>query len=438
MISGGKWTGMASRRLSGICAAAALGAMAGAQPAGAQNPVIVATPASLGPVQSVWDESQGQFVPDMPTGADAAVKKAFGDRFAGLHFWRAQGREPVLALHLVGATKADIPSVEQLLAEGPLSTVDTPIRLVRARVSERELQNAAARLSRRIDGTRILGVGVDPLRNQLIVQAPRHGAVAATQAPTPRKPTVAERRLTRSSGLPPAAFRWETASAPKPALATELTGIFGGTRIYIGRGGALFSACTAGWGLRNASGAFMTTAAHCAPAGAPVHRSLDGFNGIGAEMSRVASSAYNRESGDIALYWAGLATARQWIGATNTMRYVQGASTPRVGEWVCFNGASTRSLSCGSIERVNVTQVPGGATGAAVGHQFCTTGQRGGSTGGDSGAAVWVPNVSGNERMISIRGTLSSRGIGLICATNAMTTLTQSAALPVTEAPPCS
>jgi len=179
----------------------------------------------------------------------------------------------------------------------------------------------------------------------------------------------------------------------------------------------------------------MTTAGHCGPPGRQVLRARpDGAPD--AQISAIRASAYNTTSGDIADYPAAFALGRQY-GGGETIRYVQAASAPRVGEWVCFFGASTRALSCGSVSIINRTYVPGGFNGASIGHQFCTANQ-GANAPGDSGSAVWIPRFQNDDRKISLRGTLSAGGPGTICATNVSVTLQQSAALPVTEAPPCS
>lgn len=427
-------------RIGGLCAAAALGAFAGtSQAVAAPGSITVTSPGGLGPVEASWDISRGQFVPDLPDSADAALRRVFGNRFAGLHYWRAEGRKPVLALHLVDGSTGDIAAVRRLLDSGPLSTVRTPVRIVPATASARQLDRGVRALSGRLSAQGLMGVGVDTVRNQLVVEtAPSAGAASAGRTAAGPSPSRAQRRLVRRLGLPATAIRWKRGAPMRTTgLTTEMTGIYGGTRIWIPIPGsnALYG-CTAGFGGISQFGRFMTTAGHCGRAGLPVYRSVPPTDAVGVQISSMRTSAYNLDSGDIGIYLAGFASARQY-GGGDTVRYVQAASSPRVGEWVCFYGASSRALSCGSVSIINRSYVPAGFNGAKIGHQFCTANQ-GPSAPGDSGSAVWIPRFQDDDRKISLRGTLSAGGAGTICATDVAVTLQQSAALPATEEPPCS
>ncbi|MEI2703004.1 MAG: hypothetical protein V9E83_11455 [Baekduia sp.] len=399
----------------------------------AQEPVTVSSAAGLGPVQSSWDDGKGQFVPSLPSGADGAARRAFGARFAGLHYWRAEGSAPVLAIHLVGGSAADEAAVRALIATGALGEVRTPVRIVPAAASERELRRGVRAIATRI-GREITGAGIDTLRNQVVLTSRRTARAADNGVAARLSPTPSERRLGRDLGLPGRAIRWEAGAPARPlALSIEMSGIYGGTRIFLPVAGTnSLYLCTAGWAFTASYGRFMTTAGHCGPPGRPVLRSFS----PDVQISAIRASAYNTTSGDIADYPAAFASARQYVGG-NDIRYVQAASSPRVGEWVCFYGASSQQYSCGSVSIVGRTYVPSGFNGARVGHQFCTVNQ-GPNSGGDSGAAVWIPWFQNDQRKISLRGTLSAGGPGLICATDASVTLLQSAALPATETPPCS
>lgn len=433
---------MGRKRIGGFCAVAALGGLAGTAPAHAREPVAIATAADLGPVERGWSIDRGQFVPDLPDTADDAARRVFGSRFAGLHYWRGEGRRPVLAIHVVDATAADLPAVDRLLDSEPLRSVTTPVRLIPARLSERELEQGARALAP-VPRGRIYGAGIDTMRNQVVVQTrpdgPLAAAAAAGRRTTPRRPSAGERRLVRRLGLPASAVRWETGSPPRTSgttLVTEMTGIYGGTRIWIPKVGTNTDyGCTAGWAFTNRFGRFMTTAGHCGTLNAPVYRSIPGSGARGDQISNITTSDFNRTGGDVATYPAAFASARQFSGSD--LRYVQAASSPQVGEWVCFQGASSQVLSCGSIAVVNYSYVPAGWNGATVGHQFCTDLQ-GPNASGDSGSAVWIPWFQNDQRKISLRGTLSAGGPGRICATDVATTLQQFAALPATEEPPCS
>lgn len=428
----GGWSMVVSRvGMGGVAfAAAAAGAAGLAGPASAgQGRVSVLAPGevergALGPMER-WTNPKRveRFVPPIPDRLSAAVKAAFGERFAGLYYWRARGKQPVLVLRLTTVTEADRAFVERSLLRPELRLLTSNIVLAPAEHSERDLERARDAIAQDLGTNGIVSAGIDPSSNQVVVTTDET-AGSGVRAERPREAAARKRWKIRSGGV-----RWQSGQKLRlRAYPAGSPGKYGGTAITITGGGD----CTAGFAINSAFGSYMTTAGHCSTnIGQQVYGDEQGHPN-GAILTTLGKTALRATDGYGDVTWYGPAGfGRQWNGASTF--YVQGAEDPGMNDWVCFHGG-TSGLSCGNVNQVNTTQYPPGYPGG-LGNQFCTNAT---SNPGDSGSGLWAPSPDvWNDKKVRIRGVLSSGGVGITCGTQYSVFPAAWGASAVTEGVPC-
>ncbi len=369
--------------------------------------VSITTQKALGPPQNNWNVGTGgQYVPHLPDEVLAGARNLFAQRFAGMHFWRGEGREPVL--RLVDPTPADVAAVAGVLQRAELAIFGGDVAIVPSHLSERARDAAVSGLANHL-GPRGASVSADPVADVITVQIKGRGPARKHVA------TRGEAALLRRLRLDPRTVRWVVA-APARDLSTAQTGTYGSAAIQIkftqANGLRVTHSCTSGFAFTAPSGTFMSMAGHCAQS-----VNADGSLGTqmmsgpsitvsdrpsGASLGWVATST-GKDGGDIAAYTTG-AKARQWIGPDKTY-YVLGAAKPQIGEWVCFNG-SVSGRRCGRVFEVSNDGPYESYFG--VTHQFCIgdNGVLDEGQEGDSGSAMWVEDGNNADltQAVRIRG----------------------------------
>ncbi len=358
---------------------------------GANERVSLLTQSALGEPQDNWDaRAHGRYVPRIPEQLFAVARNAFGDRYAGLDYWRGEGRAPVLVLRLVRPTEADRLRVVEALRRSELSFITSDVAIVPAPLGERSMRNIRTGLQSNL-GDRAESVTSDPITGKITVLL--RGAAGTTV----RKHalTRSESALLRRLRVNPRHVHWVVAPPAKEAVAQ--TGTYGSAAISVFvNGRKVTETCTSGFAFRAPTGVHMATAGHCSTEAGGHTLVTDKFGG--GALGPIVTRDNSWDRGDMAAYAISNAAARQWISNDMTY-YVQGSAAPQAGEWVCFKG-STSGRRCGKVLHTE-QEVYG------KGHQFCIgeNGALGYGAEGDSGSAMWVEDGDANvTKKVSIRG----------------------------------
>lgn len=435
--------------LGGFAGAGALGllpAVAGAQSPGSETTmsataagavaqrsaprrVEIVSEASLGPVETAWSSNRTeQFVPNMPTQLVDFARRRLGDRFAGLYFWRAHGRKPVLVLRLKNPGEQDRRLVELALSNAALAFIKTPVRIVAAGYSERELSAIRDRLVRDL-GDKAAGVGLDLARNQVVATVDAQPGVknhyrAGSRAERPGEAATRRRIKVRKGTI-----RWQDGDAAE--LRSFPSGVYADTAILIPKGGNVYTGCTTAFAFVSNT-RYILTAGHCGNVADLVFESTDPsvFGIVGPQFGHIAARQVGG-NGDMAAVYSPNAFGRVFANASTTF-YVTGSGDPQPGEWECFRGASS-GLSCGNVSEIGTTQ---NTDIGPIGNQFCTNAT---SNHGDSGSAIWAqePGDVWSHKRVLARGILSSGVPGVkTCGTPVSSAMRTWGGTIMTEGPP--
>lgn len=401
--------------------AAATGALASQAAAG--DRVVVQSVASLGAATQSWTpEARERYVPTIPTELRSVTERAFGERFAGLYYARPRGKDPVLVLRLVDPADSDRALVEAALQRKELKFITSRVLIAPAQFSASDLARSQRRLSSAF-GSSASAVGIDEAANKVVVVLA--DPTRAEGAERAAKPARASLSLVVKARVPQSAVKWR--SAPRPKVLAYPSGAYGGTRIWFRQSNM---GCTTAFALDTAFGRFMSTAGHCGATNETVNSSLGPDGPVTATSLGKFTGRILGPTGDIGIFntWA---YGRQYVNFGDTW-WVQGAEDPRVNEYVCFSGATTGSLSCGYVTKVNTTVT---TNIGKIGRQFCTNIT---ARSGDSGAPIFtVASDANRNHLVRARGILSSGGTGLACGTMWSQIAASYNAAIVAEAPAC-
>jgi len=374
--------------------------------------VVITTQEALGPPQTNWNvAAYGQYVPHLPDQVLDGARNLFGDRYAGMYFWRAVGHEPILVLRLTEPTAADVDTIAGVLGRPELSFYAGSVAIVPSHLSERVRTAAVSALASNLG--RRASVSADPVADAITV------ALEGRGRPHTHVATPSEAALVRRLGLDKSrSVRW-IVTPPARHLSTPHTGTYGSAPIQINirqaDGQRVTHYCTSGFAFTAPSGTFMSMAGHCTEGVDALGWSTGQVNtGQGVTVSNAPNGSYLGwvvtatavHDGDYAAYTTD-AKARQWIGPDRTY-YVMGSAKPQIGEWVCFNG-TTSGRRCGRVFYVS-SDAPGDLVDLTP-HQFCIgdNGALDEGAEGDSGAAMWVEDGNNADltQAVRIRGVVT-------------------------------
>ena len=274
--------------------------------------------------------------PNVAAPRAAELERLFGDRYAGAWDVATAPGIGLATVAVVDPTPADAELAARLL--------DTDeVQIVRAThsIQELEMKKRAVLEQLAVSGISEYMVGVNVPQNQLTV---------TVGGPDEVPEAVAQWLvdLSNTDGVSVKREEFRSTSYPNPNQA--------GQRIVIN----LSWYCTSGFGMSNAFGKFMTTAAHCATANGQAVSGATGDNGTpsGNYGSTTGWQPGGVVPGDFVAFYKSDATALTY----GPVRTVKSAADPTwLEQNVCFRGATTSGERCAGVSDVNMAvSVSGG------------------------------------------------------------------------------